>query len=350
MIERVLVTGGAGFIGSAFLNRFVPTRPDLQFLNVDKLTYAANLGNLQEIASQSNYQFCRLDLADTVAVRACVQRFNPDWVIHFAAETHVDRSIRDPRAFLEANTKGTFNLLEACRDIWQNTEGKVFLNVSTDEVYGELGPEGAFSETSSYSPNSPYSASKAAADHFCRAYAHTYRLPVKITNCSNNYGPRQFPEKLIPLMILNAAENKPLPVYGEGLNVRDWLFVDDHCDALWQVAERGKVGETYCVGGGHDVPNIEIVRQIARLVGERVGDPHLDRLITFVPDRPGHDFRYAIDATKIKNELGWSPATPFEEGLRKTVDWYLSNPDWVSGVRTGAYRDWMTTHYGEAMT
>ncbi len=341
---RILVTGGAGFIGSAFLNRFVALRPNDEFLNLDKLSYAANLGNLESIESALNYQFLQVDLADENQL-AKLDEFQPDWIIHFAAETHVDRSIRGPRDFVESNILGSFNLLEWARTNWGNDPQKVFLNVSTDEVYGELGPQGAFSEASPYSPNSPYSATKAAADHLCRAYAHTYGLSVKITNCSNNYGPRQFPEKLIPLMILNAAEGKPLPVYGDGSNVRDWLHVDDHCEAIWRVAEAGKSGETYCIGGGHDVPNIEIVQSIAKLVAARTGQPEAP--VQFVPDRPGHDFRYAIDASKIKEELGWTPKHTFEEGLKETVDWYLDHPEWVASVRSGEYKNWIATHYGE---
>ncbi len=341
---RTLVTGGAGFIGSAFLNRFVPLRPSDEFLNLDKLSYAANLGNLESIESAPNYHFLQADLADAGQLSG-LDSFRPDWIIHFAAETHVDRSIRGPRDFVESNILGTFNLLEWARTNWGNDPQKVFLNVSTDEVYGELGPHGAFSEASPYSPNSPYSATKAAADHLCRAYAHTYGLNVKITNCSNNYGPRQFPEKLIPLMILNAAEGKPLPVYGDGSNVRDWLHVDDHCEAIWRVAEAGKSGETYCIGGGHDVPNLEIVQSIAKLVSVRTGQPEAP--IQFVPDRPGHDFRYAINASKIKEELGWTPKHTFEEGLKETVDWYLDHPEWVAAVRSGEYKNWIATHYGE---
>ena len=341
---RILVTGGAGFIGSAFLNRFVPLRPNDEFLNLDKLSYAANLSNLESIANAPNYRFVQADLAKPEQL-VVLEEFQPDWIVHFAAETHVDRSIRSPREFVESNILGTFNLLEWARNNWGDNQEKVFLSVSTDEVYGELGAEGAFSETSPYSPNSPYSATKAAADHLCRAYAHTYGLNVKITNCSNNYGPRQFPEKLIPLMILNAAEGKSLPVYGDGSNVRDWLHVDDHCEAIWRVAESGRSGETYCIGGGHDVPNLEIVQTVAKLVADRTGNPPAQ--IQFVPDRPGHDFRYAIDASKIKEELGWTPTHTFEAGLKQTVDWYLDHPEWVASVRSGEYKNWIATHYGE---
>ncbi len=345
---RILVTGGSGFIGSAFLNRYVPNNSQHQFLNIDKLGYASHPLNTAELESLSNYSFARADLASFERVQELVTAFEPDRVFHFAAESHVDRSIRAPLEFVQSNVLGTANLLEACRQIWDGDQQPVFLSVSTDEVFGSLGESGAFSETTPYDPHSPYSASKASADHFCRAYYDTFKLPVKITNCSNNYGPRQFPEKLIPLMILNAMEDKPLPVYGEGLNVRDWLFVDDHCEALWQVAERGRVGETYCIGGGHDVPNIEIVRGITKLMSERRGVASLDHLITFVKDRPGHDFRYAIDSSKLRTELGWKPSCTFEEGLARTMDWYLGNPEWVRQVRSGEYQQWIESHYGAA--
>ncbi|MBL8060666.1 MAG: dTDP-glucose 4,6-dehydratase [Chthonomonas sp.] len=345
---RILVTGGSGFIGSAFLSRFVPENPHHEFLNIDKLSYAAHPLNTQALEQLPNYCFERVDLAHFASVQRALKKFAPDRVFHFAAETHVDRSIRMPLEFVQSNVLGTVNLLEACRQFWDGDQSPVFLSVSTDEVFGSLGDSGAFSEMTPYDPHSPYSASKASADHFCRAYHDTFGLPVKITNCSNNYGPRQFPEKLIPLMILNAMEDKPLPVYGEGLNVRDWLFVDDHCEALWQVAERGKLGETYCIGGGHDVPNIEIVKGITKLMAERRGLDSLDHLITFVKDRPGHDFRYAIDTSKIKNELGWQPSCTFEEGLALTIDWYMSNEEWVRQVRTGEYQNWIDSHYGVA--
>lgn len=347
---RLLITGGSGFIGSAFLNRFVPANPESHFLNVDKLGYAAHPLNTKSLEQQENYAFQRVDLCDFELVQKVVNEFQPDRVFHFAAESHVDRSIKAPLEFVNSNVTGTVNLLEACRQLWTGDQNTVFLSVSTDEVFGSLGESGYFSETTPYDPRSPYSASKASADHFCRAYQHTFGMPIKITNCSNNYGPRQFPEKLIPLMILNALEDKPLPVYGTGMNVRDWLYVDDHCDALWTVASKGVVGETYCIGGGYDVANLEIVKEIIRIVCERRGleSGSLDRLITFVTDRPGHDFRYAIDTTKIRTELGWSPSTSFTNGLAHTVDWYLANPDWIEQVRTGEYRHWIESHYGAA--
>lgn len=346
---RIIVTGGAGFIGSAFLNMLVPQHPEHQFLNLDKLTYAGNLQSLAAIQDRANYSFAQVDLADAEATSRCIQEFQPDWVFHFAAESHVDRSIVSPGDFIFSNIVGTFNLLQACRTLWAGShEGKLFHHVSTDEVFGELGDDGLFREDTAYHPNSPYSASKASGDHLVRAYHHTYGLPIKLTNCSNNYGPRQFPEKLIPLMILNAVEGKALPIYGEGLNVRDWLYVDDHARALWLVANEGSVGETYCIGGNNEIKNIDVVHAIIAEVARQTGTPQsqIESQITYVKDRPGHDFRYAIDTSKMKNELGWSPTESFETGLSKTVAWYLSETSWVEGVRSGAYREWITTNYG----
>lgn len=350
MAKRILVTGGAGFIGSNFLELFVPQNPDSQFLNLDALTYAAHPLNLTSLEKYSNYQFKQVQLSEYDSVLAAIQEFDPEWVIHFAAETHVDRSIKDPRSFLNSNVVGTFNLLEACRQHWGEAKDRGFLSVSTDEVFGSLGDDGLFDESTAYDPSSPYSASKASADHFVRAYSRTYGLPVKLTNCSNNFGPRQFPEKLIPLMILNAMSGKRLPVYGEGKNVRDWLYVSDHCRALWQVAEYGNVGETYCIGGGTAIPNIKVVETICDLVAEhRSASPEsLRELITFVADRPGHDYRYEIDNTKISSKLGWKPETGFEEGLRQTIKWYADNTDWVSMAQSGEYLTWMKEHYDGA--
>jgi len=322
---RILVTGGAGFIGSNFLRLFVPKYPECTFINLDKLTYAANLDNLIDIEKAKNYYFEQADIADYPRVQEIFKKYSPDIVVHFAAESHVDRSIVGPADFIHTNIIGTFHLLEVCREHWKDKEGKLFHHVSTDEVYGTLGKTGYFTEESRYDPSSPYSASKASSDHLVRAYYRTYGLPVKITNCSNNYGPYQFPEKLIPLMILNALEGKPLPVYGKGENVRDWLYVEDHCRAIWLVIQKGRVGETYNIGGNNEWRNIDIVYKICDILGEELGrDPmEFKRLITFVPDRPGHDLRYAIDSTKIRTELGWKPQETFETGLRKTVKWYL---------------------------
>jgi len=344
---NILVTGGAGFIGSNFLNLFVPRLRDHFFVNVDALTYAANLRNLDPIRDAPNYAFERVDIADFDQVQAVFDRWKPELVVHFAAESHVDRSIRGPRAFLRANVEGTFNLLEACRALWKPGHG-LFHHVSTDEVYGSLGPTGYFTETTPYDPSSPYSASKAASDHLVRAYVRTFGLRAKITNCSNNYGPYQFPEKLIPLMIANLLDRKPLPVYGKGENVRSWLYVTDHCEAIWTVIERGGVGETYNIGGGNEKRNIDVVHDLIRLVAEETGArrQELEQLVTFVADRPGHDLRYAIDGTKLETQLGWRPRETFETGLRKTVRWYLDNQAWCNEVRSGEYRKWIEEHYG----
>jgi dTDP-glucose 4,6-dehydratase len=345
---NILVTGGAGFIGSNFLRLSVPRRPDDVFLNADKLTYAANLSSLAGIDHLPNYRLERIDLADGPAVDALLRRFRPDLVVHFAAESHVDRSIVSPGDFVQANIVGTFHLLEAFRAHSADREGALFHHVSTDEVYGSLGPEGRFTEETRYDPSSPYSASKAASDHLVRAGHRTYGLPVKITNCSNNYGPYQFPEKLIPLMILNALDGLPLPVYGRGLNVRDWLYVEDHCEAIWAVIERGRVGETYNVGGDCELANIDVVRRLCTVLAEQTGRSRdgFEDLVTFVQDRPGHDLRYAIDAGKVKAECGWSPRHDFDAGLAETVRWYLANRAWVDGVRSGDYRQWIEENYG----
>ena len=343
---RIMVTGGAGFIGANFLNLLVPRHGEHHFINADKLTYAANLASLEGIADRPNYSFVQLDIADPKAVAEGFEEHQPDVVIHFAAESHVDRSIEGPRAFIESNIVGTFNLLEEARKRWGDGNG-LFHHVSTDEVYGSLGDTGMFVEDTRYDPSSPYSASKAASDHLVRSYHRTFKLPVKVTNCSNNYGPLQFPEKLIPVMTLNAAEGKPLPVYGEGLNVRDWLYVTDHCEAIWKVVNEGKVGETYNIGGNNEVRNIDVVKIICKLVAKRQGMDvsELESLITYVKDRPGHDMRYAIDASKIEADLGWSPAETFETGFEKTVNWYLDNTAWIDQVRSGEYRNWIEKNY-----
>ncbi len=339
---KYLVTGGAGFIGSNFLVKYVAERPDDHFHCIDKLSYASNLASLSSIDRLPNYQFSRLDLVDPVATSLLVNEYAPDVIIHFAAESHVDRSIAGPAEFIQSNIVGTFNLLEAARQKGVSR----FHHVSTDEVYGSLGEEGLFVETTPYDPSSPYSASKAASDHLVRAYHRTYKLPITITNCSNNYGPRQFPEKLIPLMILNCLEGKPLPIYGKGLNTRDWLYVDDHNSAIMAVIDSGREGETYNIGGNAEQKNIDVVKTICRLMGEETGKGDLSDLITYVADRPGHDWRYAIDASKLKDELGWEPTETFDTGIQKTIQWYLENDDWVADVKSGDYQKWLDTNYG----
>ncbi|HXG19926.1 MAG TPA: dTDP-glucose 4,6-dehydratase [Methylomirabilota bacterium] len=344
---KILVTGGAGFIGSNFLHLLVPRCPEHTFINLDKLTYAANLASVQEAARCPNYVFVQADIADAQTVLAVFQRYQPDMVVHFAAESHVDRSILGPTEFIQTNIVGTFNLLEACRATWTPITRGLFHHVSTDEVFGSLGAAGLFTEETRYDPSSPYSASKAASDHLVRAYHRTFGVPVKITNCSNNYGPRQFPEKLVPLMILNALEGRPLPVYGDGRNVRDWLYVEDHCEAIWTVIHKGRVGETYNIGGDCQKTNLEVVRTLCRVLAEETGRAveEFEKLITFVPDRPGHDLRYAIDTTRIRTELSWTPKENFVSGLRKTVRWYRANQAWIEEVRTGEYRRWLSVNY-----
>lgn len=338
---RILVTGGCGFIGSAVVRQAIRDGHDL--VNVDALTYAANEANVAEAAQSGRYAFEHVDIRDAAALHRVFDAHRPDVVMHLAAESHVDRSIDGPGDFIDTNITGTFRMLEAARRHWSTLEGAAkasfrFHHISTDEVFGSLGAEGFFTETTPYSPRSPYSASKAASDHLVRAWGETYSLPTVVTNCSNNYGPFHFPEKLIPVIILNALGGKPIPVYGKGENVRDWLFVEDHAEALLTVALRGRVGETYNIGGDSEAPNIDIVRAVCRILDDRrpEGAPH-DRLITFVDDRPGHDFRYAIDASKIKAELGWKPSVTLEEGLARTVDWYLANEPWWRALqdRTG---------------
>jgi dTDP-glucose 4,6-dehydratase len=343
---KILVTGGAGFIGSNFLELLVPRHPEHEFINVDKLTYAANLLNLRQVESAPNYRLERVDVADGAAVAALFERHTPDLVVHFAAESHVDRSILGPGEFVRTNIEGTFQLLDACRRHWKTKPG-LFHHVSTDEVYGSLGATGLFTEETRYDPSSPYSASKASSDHLVRAYARTYGMRTRITNCSNNYGPYQFPEKLIPLMILNCLERKPLPVYGKGENIRDWLYVTDHCEAIWRVIESGRDGQTYNIGGHNEVKNLEVVQLLCALVARETKTPEseLTALINYVQDRPGHDLRYAIDSTKMRKELGWSPRETFETGLAKTVRWYLQSTDWVRQVRSGDYRKWIEQNY-----
>jgi dTDP-glucose 4,6-dehydratase len=349
----ILVTGGAGFIGSNFVLDWLAAEGE-PVLNLDALTYAGNPENLASLRGDARHVFVQGDICDRALLDRLLAQHQPRAIVHFAAESHVDRSIHGPAAFVKTNVEGTFTLLEAARAYWSGLGGAAkesfrFHHVSTDEVYGSLGPKDpAFTETTAYEPNSPYSASKAASDHLVRAWHHTYGLPVLTTNCSNNYGPYHFPEKLIPLMIVNALAGKPLPVYGDGLNVRDWLYVKDHGAAIRVVLARGRVGETYNIGGWNEKTNIEIVRTVCALLDELRPDPAgpRSRLISFVKDRPGHDRRYAIDARKIERELGWRPAETFETGIRKTVQWYLDHADWVARVQSGAYREWLDRQYG----
>ncbi len=348
----ILVTGGAGFIGANFVLDWLAQHSE-PVINLDKLTYAGNLENLASLQGDARHIFVQGDIGDRVLVGKLLAEHQPRAIVNFAAESHVDRSIHGPEDFIQTNIVGTFHLLEEVRGYWNNLgeAGKAafrFLHVSTDEVYGSLGKEDApFTEQTPFAPNSPYSASKASSDHLVRAYHHTYGLPVLTTNCSNNYGPYQFPEKLIPLMILNATRGKALPIYGDGMNVRDWLYVSDHCAAIRVVLEHGRVGETYNIGGWNEMPNLDIVHRVCGLLDEFQPNPEgpATRLITYVKDRPGHDRRYAIDATKIHRELGWKPAETFDTGIRKTVQWYLDNMGWVENVASGEYRKWLDTNY-----
>jgi dTDP-glucose 4,6-dehydratase len=347
----VLVTGGAGFIGANFLYGLRRRQPEAQILNLDLLTYAGNPENLIGFKDDAHYIMVRGDIADRELVQDLFSRYAITKVVHFAAESHVDRSILDPGVFVRTNVVGTFTLLEAARQAWKNSTGPEaprFLHVSTDEVYGSLGPsDPPVAEAAPYAPRSPYAASKASSDFLVRAYFHTYQLPVLITNCSNNYGPYQFPEKLIPFCLSQALEGKPIPIYGQGTNIRDWIFVEDHCQALLQVLEQGQVGETYNIGGRQEVPNLELVKRLLSLLEEMRPDlGELHRLITLVPDRPGHDWRYALDIRKIESRLGWRPRVGLEEGLRRTIAWYLGHADWLERVRSQAYRSFLTQQYG----
>lgn len=345
MKRRVAITGGAGFIGSNLLLHMVPKYPEYKFVNVDSLTYAGNLENLKSLEAASNYVFEKIDICNRDELRACFQKYEIDSVIHLAAETHVDRSITGPASFIETNIVGTFNLLELARAAHAAGRAFRFHHVSTDEVFGSLGATGKFSEQSRYAPNSPYSASKASADHLVQAYHTTYGLDTVVTNCSNNYGPYQFPEKLIPLMIANACDKKELPVYGDGRQVRDWLFVGDHCEALDLVFHQGEAGQTYCIGGDHEIENIELVRKLCCNLDEILGGGPRSDLIRLVTDRPGHDRRYAIDSSHIRESLGWRPTHSFEQGLRQTVGWYLDNRSWLESCRSGAYQKYYETMY-----
>lgn len=350
--RHIMVTGGAGFIGSHVVRRLVKQYPDYLVVNVDKLTYAGNPENLADVDSLPNYRFEKADITDAEAMERIMHKYDIDGIIHLAAESHVDRSISDPLVFARTNVMGTLNLLETARRLWQESpecfEGKRFYHISTDEVYGalEMGSE-MFVETTRYDPHSPYSASKASSDHFVRAYHDTYGMPTIVTNCSNNYGPNQFPEKLIPLFINNIRHRKPLPVYGKGLNVRDWLYVEDHAAAIDLIFHKGKAGDTYNIGGFNEWSNIDLIKQLCKEVDRQLGrEPgESEQLITYVRDRAGHDLRYAIDATKLSKELGWKPSLQFEEGLRKTVKWYLDNQAWVDNITSGAYQDYYRKMY-----
>ncbi len=344
----ILVTGGAGFIGSHVVRLFVNKYPNYKIVNGDALTYAGNLENLKDVQDKPNYTFAKIDITDETGVEELFNQYHFDAVIHLAAESHVDRSILDPLAFVKTNVLGTAILLNACRKHWAgNHEGKLFYHVSTDEVYGSLGETGFFTEETPYDPHSPYSASKAASDHFVMAYYDTYGLPVLMSNCSNNYGSHHFPEKLIPLMINNIKNNKPLPVYGKGENVRDWLFVEDHARAIDTIFHNGKLGQSYNVGGFNEWKNIDLVHLLCSIMDKKLGraEGESAKLITYVKDRAGHDLRYAIDATKLNKELGWSPSLQFEEGLEKTVEWYLSNEEWINHVTSGDYQKYYDAQY-----
>ncbi|MBM3399305.1 MAG: dTDP-glucose 4,6-dehydratase [Bacteroidetes bacterium] len=346
MSKNLIITGGAGFIGSHVVRLFVNQHPEYSIINLDVLTYAGNLENLKDISEKSNYRFEKADIRDAEAIQAIFEKYKPFGVVHLAAESHVDRSISNPIDFVMTNVVGTVNLLNAFKQHGDMQIGR-FYHVSTDEVYGTLGDEGKFTETTPYSPNSPYSASKAGSDHFVRTYHETYKMPVVISNCSNNYGSHHFPEKLIPLMINNIRHNKPLPVYGKGENIRDWLYVEDHARAIDVIFHKGRNGETYNIGGNNEWKNIDLVKTLCGIMDRKMGrsEGESEKLITYVTDRAGHDFRYAIDASKLMNELGWAPSVAFAEGFEKTIDWYLANQEWLDHVTSGAYQHYYRQHY-----
>ncbi len=347
-MKTILITGGAGFIGSHLLRFMLNNHPDYRIINLDSLTYAGNLENLRDVEDNVNYSFIKADINDADAIQKVFKDHDISGVIHLAAESHVDRSISNPTEFIHTNIVGTVNLLNAARHHWKdNYEGRLFYHVSTDEVYGSLGDTGLFTETTAYDPRSPYSASKASSDHLVRAWYHTFKLPVVISNCSNNYGGYQFPEKLIPLIIYNIKHNKPLPIYGKGENVRDWLYVVDHASAIDRIFHKGRIGETYNIGGNNEWKNIDLVKLLCRIMDDRLGNPEgtSEKLITFVTDRAGHDLRYAIDSGKLQNELGWEPSLEFSEGLEKTVDWYLANEEWLNNVTSGDYQKYYDKMY-----
>lgn len=350
MHKAILVTGGAGFIGSHLTRLFVNKYPDCQIVNLDKLTYAGNLENLIDIENKSNYTFVKGDIEDMALIKSLFEKYSFTGVLHCAAESHVDRSITDPLAFVKTNVLGTVSLLQQAKEAWKNEmEGKIFYHISTDEVYGSLGDEGFFVESTPYDPRSPYSASKASSDHFVRAFYHTYDLPIIVSNCSNNYGPFHFPEKLIPLCIHNIIHNKSLPIYGKGINVRDWLYVEDHVNAIDIIFHKGRIGETYNIGGHNEWKNIDIIKELCVQMDKKLGreEGTSEKLITYVKDRAGHDLRYAIDSEKLTKELGWEPSLQFEEGLSKTIDWYLENEKWLEDVTSGAYRSYYEQQYGK---
>ncbi|MCF8340757.1 MAG: dTDP-glucose 4,6-dehydratase [Chitinophagaceae bacterium] len=346
---KIIITGGCGFIGSHVIRLFVTNYPQYNIINLDSLTYAGNPDNLSDIEHHTNYTFVKGDITDEAFINGLFVEHQPDAVIHLAAESHVDRSIMDPLAFVKTNILGTAILLNAAKGIWKNQENKLFYHVSTDEVYGSLGETGFFTEETPYDPRSPYSASKASSDMLVRAYHHTYHLPIVLSNCSNNYGSHQFPEKLIPLMINNIINNKPLPVYGKGENTRDWLWVNDHAIAIDTVFHKGKIGETYNIGGFNEWKNIDLIHTLCRIMDKKLNRPDGDaeKLITFVKDRQGHDLRYAIDATKIEEELGWTPSLQFEEGLEKTVDWFIENQQWIENITSGSYQNYYNDQYSK---